>query len=255
MSQKIVFENHFSKRVVEILFPEGFSIRNKDDLSHLKEEWTKNLKSWHSPYTCIFDLRKFELSADMKEPFNRLIQFFSSFFMRKIIGFYEAESIAPEVNFSVIMGYDEAAKEAGLLKGAGLVRNLDDLRSRIQIDNDFNAHAMDIQFLAATEFTTKEHVLILKDKIKNILRQWHTPYSVLINCLNCTFEKEAYDEFIILEKFLKSFFCKQVIGYANKGEKETYPFKVFRSRHIAAAELENSGLQSGSVANCSTRKT
>ena len=57
-----------------------------------------------------------------------------------------------------------------------------------------------------------------------------------------------------MEKFLKSFFCKRIIGYAPKISKESYPFETFRSRHLAAAQLEHEGLQSGNVANCSTKK-
>ncbi len=254
MTQKIVFENHFALRVVEIFFPEGFSITSEQDIAYLKEEWTKNLKSWHSPYTCLFDLRKFTVADELKDSFLRTIKFFSNFFMRKIIGFCEEGDAYPELNFPVTVGYEKAAIEAGLAKGSGLKRDLENLRSRIQIDNDFNAHVMEIQFLAETELISKEDIHTLRDKVKNILRQWHTPYSILLNCVNCSFSPEAAQEFLKVEKFLKSFFCKEIIGYAPKMAKETYPFKVYRSRHLAAAELENNGLQSGSVANCSTRK-
>ncbi|MES2614205.1 MAG: hypothetical protein V4591_02195 [Bdellovibrionota bacterium] len=254
MTPQIVFENHFSARVVEIFFPEGFSIASEQDLVYLKEQWTKNLKSWHSPYTCLFDLRNFSIVPEMQGSFDKTVQFFSNFFMRKIIGFCDENSCPPKVNFEVIVGYDKAVLQTGLAKGAGLKRDLESLRSRIQIDNDFNAHVMEVQLLAETEFVTKEDILVLKDKMKNILRQWHTPYSVLFNCVNCSFAKEAYEEFLKFEKFLKAFFCKQILGYAPKMPKESYPFKMYRSRHLAAAELENSGIQSGAVANCSTKK-
>lgn len=254
MSQKIEFENHFSARVVEIFFPEGFSITTQEDLAYLKTAWTKNLKSWHSPYTCLFDLRNFNISEEMKPPFLKMLQLFSNFFMRKMIAFCDDKSNVPELNLQVIVGYENAVLETSLAKGAGLKRDLESLRSRIQIENDFNAHVMEIQFLAETELISKEDVQILKDKIKNILRQWHTPYNVLFNCINCSFSLEANEEFLKLEKFLKAFFCKQILGYAPKMLKETYPFKTYRSRHLAAAELENSGLQSGAVANCSTKK-
>lgn len=251
---KIVFENHFSARVVEIFFPEGYSITSEQDITLLKTEWTKNLKSWHSPYTCLIDFRNFIVAEEMKTPFLKTLQFFSNFFMRKIIGFCDENSHPPTVHFEIIVGYEKAVLETGLAKGSGIKRNLEDLRSRIQIDNDFNSHVMEIQFLSETELLTKEDIHILKAKVTNILRQWHTPYSVLFNCVNCSFSKEAHEEFLKLEKFLKSFFCKQILGYAPKMPKESYPFSMFRSRHLAAAELENSGIQSGSVANCATRK-
>ena len=254
MPKKIIFENHFALRVVEIIFPDGFSIESDEDLILLKNEWTKNLKSWHSPYVCLFDLRKFQIAENMQSPFEKMLKFFGNFFMRKIIGFVEVGTVPPKLSFEILSSYEEGSKAAGLEKGGSLGRNLDNLRSRIQIDNDFNAHVMEIQFLAPTDFLTKDDVYILRDKIKNILRQWHTPYSLLFNCVNCTFSTEVHAEFAKVEKFLKSFFCKNIIGYAPKIAKENYPFKTFRSRHLAAAELSNSGLQSGAEANCSSRK-
>ena len=162
MSNKIVFENHFSARVVEIFFPEGFSIVSEEDIVHLKTEWTKNLKSWHSPYTCLFDFRNFTVSPHLQASFLKMLQFFSNFFMRKIIGFCDENSQPPSVNFQIIVDYEKAVLETGLAKGAGIKRDLDSLRSRIQIDNDFNAHVMEIQFLSETELVSKEDIHILK---------------------------------------------------------------------------------------------
>jgi hypothetical protein len=205
-----------------------------------------------------------------------MIKFFENFFMRKIVGFCDENSSFGEIlssrglmplssrgltagsietfPFEVIVGYENAIATTGLSKQGRLTRNLDDLRSRISIDNDFNAHVMEINFLSDTHFETKEDVDILKSKLKNILRMWHSPYSILINCVNCTFSEQAKIEFASLERFLKGFFCKKILGYAPKADKQTYPFDMVRSRHLAAAQLENEGLQSGAVANCSTKK-
>lgn len=249
------FENHLTLRVMEVIFPNGFKIDNSTALQELKTAWTANLRMWHSPYTCLFDVRNLQISAEMKPEFDKAIKFFSGFFMRKIIGFANGES--PQEGlwpFQVFANYQDAANETGLGREGGLKRDLSELRSRIQIDNDFNAHVMDISLLAETNFETKEDVVILQSKLRNILKQWHSPYSVLFNCVNVTFSPEAKNAFAQVERFLKNFFCKEIIGYAPKGEKGTYPFKMLRSRHLAAAELENNGLQSGAVANCSTRK-
>lgn len=252
---KVRFENHFSKRVMEVLFPEGCRLQSTEDLQWLKREWMGNLKHWHSPYTCIFDVRNLEIAEAQREPFEKLVKFFGNFFMKKVIGFSEenANSIS-QYPFEVISGYENAIAKTGLARGGGLVRDLADLRSRIQIDNDFNAHVMEISFLADTHFESASDVQTLKSKLQNILRLWHSPYSVMFNCVNMTFSEEAKSAFVPLEKFLKSFFCKEIIGYAPKGAKESYPFVMYRSRHLAAATLENSGIASGAVANCSTRK-
>jgi hypothetical protein len=251
---RVEFENHLSARVIEVQFPEGLSITSTEDLNKLKVAWSDNLKRWHSPYSCLFDCRKLTVSQDMRPEFEKLIAFFKKFFMKNILGFCETAGAPEWCPFEVIEGYDAAVARTGLSRGAGLQRDLSDLRSRIQIDNDFNAHVMELSFLAETKLESRADVLTLRSKVQNILKMWHSPYSILINCSNLTFTPEAKTDFALFEKFVLSFFCKRVIGYAPKDSKDSYPFQVFRSRHVAAAELEHSGIQSGATANCSTRK-
>lgn len=251
-AKKIEFENHFALKVVVIYFPNGYHIANETDLTELKNAWTKNLKSWHSPYTCLFDLRNFYIDKDFEPQFNKLILFFKNFFMRKIIGFYDEKSNKVEVNFETVLGYEQAAAQTGLARTFD--RKATDLRSKIQFDNDFNAHVMEISFISDTDFITKEDIEVLKAKLQNNLMLWHSPYSVIINCINCTFSEEAKNEFTKIEKFLRAFFCKKIIGYSPKEQKEAYPFLTYRSRHLAAGSLENNGLEAGDKANCSTRK-
>ena len=258
-AQQITFENHLQKRVMEIHFPEGFCIASEADIQSLRKAWTGNLKTWHSPYSCLFDLRRFEVQPHMQASFERMLKFFSGFFMKKILGFYEAESEAfalgnAAITFEKVCGYDEARKAIGLEKSGGLIRDLNDLRQRIQIENDFNAHVMDITFLAPTVLNSVADVEIFKSKLTNILMQWHSPYRILLNCSELSFSAEGVKEFEKLERFLKGFFCKGIVGYSPMQSKETYPFRTFRSRHLAAGALENEGLVSGNVANCSTRQ-
>lgn len=249
------FENHFSQRVIEIIFPNGISFDTADDLKILKQQWQNNLKSWHAPYTCIFDLRKININPNLVQDFLKLIQFFQRFHMKKIVGFKEESSNLPNgINFNVYDSYELACQDTNLSTRAGLSRNLENLRERIVIDNDFHAHVMEISFLTNTKLASKEDVQILRSKIKNILRQWHTPYSILINCVNLTFSDEAKQSFSSLTCLLKGFFCKEIIGYSPIENKENYPFPTFRSRHVAAGRLESIGAHSGDVANCSTRK-
>lgn len=255
MSAKIEFENHFAAKVVEIQFPEGYAVHTPEDLAHLKQAWRKNLQMWHSPYTALIDLTHFSLSPNLVPQFEQLLKFFAQFFMRKMVGYHAENTPKPSFSFEVIEGYDKALERVGLAGKKPLERNIADLRQRITIENDFNAHVMEIGFLAQTHFATSEDVRVLQSKLRNILRLWHSPYSVLVNCVNCTFSQEARDEFAKLERFLKAFFCKEIIGYAPKESKDLYPFTTYRSRHLAAAELEHNGLQSGAVANCQTKKS
>lgn len=251
---RVEFENHLSARVIEVQFPDGLGIANTEDLNQLKAAWSDNLKRWHSPYSCLFDCRKLSVSQEMRPEFEKLIAFFKKFFMKSIIGFCEIDGSPEWCPFDVVEGYDAAVAKTGLSRGAGLQRDLSDLRSRIQIDNDFNAHVMEVSFLADTKLESRADVLTLRSKVHNILKMWHSPYSILFNCSNLTFSPEAKAEFTLFEKFVVSFFCKRLIGYAPRDSRDGYPFQVFRSRHVAAAELEHSGIQSGATANCSTRK-
>lgn len=249
---KIEFENHFGVRVIEIVFPEEYNIQSREQLQYLKTKWQENLKSWHTPYTCIFDLRNFHVDANFSNEFIKLLKFFEKFHMKKIIGFKNENSILPEgIYFDVFPTYETAIQQTGLSRGAGLSRNIANLRERIVIENDFHAHVMEISFLSETVLETKEDIQILKSKIQNILRQWHTPYSVLVNCVNLKFSEEAKKQFLSVEKFLKGFFCKDVLGYSPCDSKENYPFLTYRSRHVAAGKLESVGALAGDAARCS----
>ncbi|MGY3802506.1 hypothetical protein ACWNT8_00345 [Pigmentibacter ruber] len=252
--QKIEFENHFALKVVVIYFPNGYVVSNEENLNELKNAWSKNLKSWHSPYTCLFDLRNFTIAPQMQADFEKLIKFFKNFFMRKIIGFYDKNSPTVNVSFEKIEGFEEAASQTGLARANSPDKKITDLRSKIQFDNDFNAHVMEISFLSDTEINSKEDLAILKSKLQNNLMLWHTPYSIIINCLNLTFSADAKNEFNKIDKFASAFFCKKIVGYSPKAAKDSYPFLTYRSRHLAAGSLENEGLEAGDKANCSTRK-
>jgi hypothetical protein len=253
---RIEFQHHLQARVMEIHFPDGYSVASQDDIQALKRAWMSALRTWHSPYTCLFDARNFRVDESMREPLARLVTFFKGFFMKKILGFCEEGATPPEgLPFEILSGYEAASKETGLGREGGLKRDLGDLRSRIVVDNDFGAHVMEVSFAAETNLATAADVEVLKSKLTNILMQWHSPYSIVFNCANLKFEAEAKEAFPRLERFLRGFFCKAVIGYAPAGAKDSYPFRVFRARHVAVAELEHEGLVAGDVANCSTKAT
>jgi hypothetical protein len=256
MTLPIKFENHLQVRVMEVTFPEGYVIATDSDLQALKREWMGALRMWHSPYTLLFDARNFRIEAPMQAPFDKLVSFFKGFFMKRIVGFTDEGAAAPEgLPFPVFAGYETAAKETGLGREGSLRRDLGDLRSRIVIENDFTAHVMEVSFLAETKLETDSDVEVLKSKLTNILMQWHSPYSVVFNCANLHFSKEAIASFAKVERFLKGFFCKTILGYSPPREagKEAYPFRTFLARHLAVAQLQNEGLVSGDTANCSTR--
>jgi hypothetical protein len=253
----IRFENHFAKRVIEVFFDEGFEISSREDLEHLKSQWTDNLKKWHSPYTCVLDCRTLIVAEDLQPDFTRLIDFFKKFFMKKIVGFATSQRDVAELQsfpFPVAPDYETAIAETGLGRSGGLSRDLSRLRDRIQIDNDFSAHVMEISFLAPTDFDTDEDLKTLRGKLQNALIQWHTPYSLVFNIADCRFSESGRAAFAAVERFLRAFFCQAIVGYGPAEDPSSYPFKVYRSRHKAVGTLNHQGLQSGETANCSTRR-
>lgn len=257
MPRPIRFENHLSKRVIEIFFDEGFDIVSREDLDDLKNQWMANLKKWHSPYTCVLDCRRLKIDPSMQADFARLIDFFKKFFMKKIVGFSDGTAGAAdpsEYPFPVHRDYAAAIAETGLGREGGLGRDLTRLRDRIQIDSDFSAHVIEVSFLAPTAFETSDDVRTLREKIQNTLMQWHTPYSLVFNVENCRFNAEAKAAFAALERFVSGFFCQAIVGYGVSAEPEGFPFKVFRARHKAVGTLSHQGLQTGDSANCGSRR-
>lgn len=254
-NKEISFENHFNLKVIEISFHSNFHIKSSNEILKLKKMWRENLQMWHSPYSCIIDVTNIYLDEALKSEFDAMIRFFKSFFMKKLFGYCTTgQKMDSYFSFVVFDSYAEARESVGLNRDFRK-KSKSGLRDEITIENDFNEHVMEISFDSPVIFQTKEDVESLRSKVKNMLRMWHTPYSVLINCQNCRISPDILKEFIALESFLKGFFCKRIIGYAPCESKEHYPFQTHRSRHLAVKELTHSGLSSGSKANCSTRKS
>lgn len=216
----------------------------------------QNLKSWHSPYTAILDFRNITVAPNMVADLKKLLEFFKKFFMRKALGIVasvqQQQQLQPlEIELYLIP--EEAYNHTGLgrLKAEAAVT---DLRSQIRFENDFQAHVIEASFLGDVHFESAADVAIFKSKLINNLKLWHTPFSLIIDCSHSTFSVEARKAFASLERFLRGVFCKAIIGYAPKQEKDQYPFTTFRSRHKAAAQLEHSGLIGGDTATCGSKK-
>lgn len=254
----IKFEHHLQLRVMEVHFPEGFRIASQDDLQELKRAWMQALRTWHSPYTLLFDVRDFQVEEPMRAPFEKLVTFFKGFFMKRTVGFTEPGRTPPEgLPFPIHESYEAASKETGLGREGGLKRDLSNLRDRIVFENDFTAHVMEVSFLSETHFASASDIDVLRSKLTNVLMQWHSPYSLVFNCANVSFAEETKPSFERLERFLKGFFCKTILGYSPRADvpRESYPFPTYRARHVAVAKLEHEGLVAGDVANCSTKSS
>ena len=113
---------------------------------------------------------------------------------------------------------------------------------------------MELSFDRDEVVDERSKILALKSKITNNLMQWHSSWSLLIDCTHIEFSPDLSEDVDSMFKFFKGFFMKEVIGYSPKNKDLDYPFKVYRSRHSAAGRLEHEGNFSGEDANCQSRK-
>lgn len=255
MESLFKFEPHYQRRVLSIEWDEAQRRHTAVEWEILKKAWVAQLKSWHYPYTALVWVREHALQPDDVGALRKMVLFLKKFHLRKIHFINETrlfeESETPDW-YVHHLNYEEA----GLcLEGGAVPKEAgSDFKSLIQIENDFNAHVMEISFLDHFVLSEKSQIKTLQTKVTNHLKAWHSPYSLLIDCSKWTMSADMTKEFESFLRFLKAFFCKVVLGYSPKGTKEEYPFVTFRSRHLAAAQLEHEGITQGSVANCSTRR-
>ena len=147
---------------------------------------------------------------------------------------------------------EEAAIEAGIRQPK--TREPTDFRSSIQLQNHFQQHTVEMSFSIPVVIDQKAQVQTLKSKLMNNLMQWHSKWSLLVDCANLEVAPVVHEDFEKMLATLRGFFLKQAVGYAPRIAKENYPFEVYRVRHRAAAVLEGEGNFSGDKADCKSRK-
>jgi hypothetical protein len=248
------FESNYRDKILYMSFKEPVSINSKADVLKWRALWTDALKSWHSPYKALIDLsnvEKVEDSEEVRDALSNMIRFFKGFFLRKAAGYgKEFGELLPFDSFS---SEEEASKSIGIRERKAVKPG--DFRSAIQFENHFQQHVIELSFTDEVEITTSEQVITLKDKLTNNLMQWHSGWNLLVDCSSVKkIDESLQKDFDRIFKFFSGFFMKQVIGYAPSSAGNWHPFKVYRSRHKAAAALESEGFTSGSDANCSTRE-
>jgi hypothetical protein len=114
---------------------------------------------------------------------------------------------------------------------------------------------VELSFSADAVIDTKEKLQTLRSKLTNNLMQWHSAWSLLIDCTHLEIAAELHADWELMLKFFRGFFLKEVLGYSPKSKELTYPFQVYRARHNAAGRLEGEGLFSGEDADCKSRKS
>jgi hypothetical protein len=251
----LTFEHDFQKKIMQQAFTGPYELDSLGAVVAWRAAWTSELKSWHSPYKALVDCRHLKVSDEPKvvQGITTMLKFFEGLFLKQIIGYGFDESLGHKL---LPWEMFATADEAGAKYGLGRVRQPSahqDFRSQVQLQNHFAQHVVELSFAEKIEISAPEQLDILKSKLTNNLMQWHSKWSLLVDCTNISFSEESKLQFAPLDKYLKGFFMKAVIGYSPSASAESYPFPVYRARHKAVAQLEAEGNFMGNDALCKSK--
>ena len=252
----VQFDNHFQRKVMVVTFTDPVVLASARDVLELRNLWMAALKSWHSPYKALVDLQNLEVrpvageEPRLREALERMLKFLEGLFLRKAVAFGFRKDAGHELLPFEMAASEEEAKEKVGLREAIARAAPGDFRSTIQFQNHFRQHTVELSFLSPVIIENAQQVETLKSKVVNNLMQWHSKWNLLVDCGNLEVAPEALSMLQRLEKPLRGFFMKEWVGYSPRGDSAQYPFKVYRSRHNAVAQLEAEGLFSGDSAQC-----
>ena len=249
-------ENDFQQKIMAQSFAAPFALASAKDVNLWRAAWMQELKSWHSPYKLIIDCTHLTVNEnpEVQEAIARMLKFFEGLFLKSVTGFGLDPSKGHEsLPWKVYATLDEAQLAAGV-RGVRTPSQAVDFRATIQFQNHFANHVVEMNFSEPVVVENKEQIATLKSKLTNNLMQWHSKWSLLIDCANLTIAPEMHQEWDTMTKFMRGFFMKTCVGYAPKVAKESYPFVTYRARHKAVAQLENEGHFMGNDAQCRSKK-
>lgn len=253
---KLRFEHDFQQKIMSQAFEEPFVIDSPKSVQEWRSRWMNELKSWHSPYKLIVDCTNLTYIASLEtdDAMGRMMKFFEGLFLRSMTGYGRCSEKGHEkLPFKVVDTFEEAQKEAGV-RGLRDPSAPIDFRGSIQFQNHFAQHVIELSFSDDVVIDSKEKIDAIKSKLTNNLMQWHSKWSLLIDCSRVKFDPSMQDAWAKIEKYFKGFFMKVVIGYGpSDPERANYPFETFRARHAAVARLEDEGAFMGNEAHCRSK--
>jgi hypothetical protein len=250
----VVFEPDFQKRVLFIRFKSPVSFAAKVDYLHLRSAWMEALKSWHSPYTAVIDWQNIDVTDAglFKDQFALMLKFFQGLFLKKT---FVHSCAQPELltghELELVNDEEQIRERLGLERKPRVFSG--NFRDAIQFQNDFKQHVIEMSLTEPVVLSTDEQLASLKTKLSNNLMQWHSKWSLLVNCENLQIDAAMFDEWNKLMRYFRGFFMKNCLGY-NPASTEPYPFTCYRSRHKAVGQLESEGAFMGNEANCNSKK-
>lgn len=260
-TMKLQFEHFYQERYLVVSFAEPTVLADENDVLELRKQWTASLSGWHSPYKALIDGTKLQVKAgdsskldEIKQSFDRTFRLLKGFFLQRAAAFGIDQQWAEILPFPLYAS-EEEARDALKINRKRIDRVPQSFRESIQFQNHFRQHVMELSFSDDAIIDDLEKINTLKSKITNNLMQWHSGWSLLVDCKNLEVKEELIPEFQQMLKFFQGFFMRKAIGYSPKRRGMAYPFEVFLSRHRAAAQLEAEGLFSGDDANCQSRRS
>ena len=252
---KIDFNPDFQRKLLTQSFAVGSELRTVADVDSWREQWMAQLSSWHTPYKAMIDCQNLRVAIaatdteTLRTALTQMHTFFQKFFLRKVACCNVAteHQVLPFTQFAT-------TKEAYEFLGLRQPRSggSTDLRGQVILQNHFQQQVVELGFSQDFCLDTEDKYLILKSKLSNNLAQWHTHWSLLIDCTNFSVSSNYCDKFDALIDFLRRYFLRKVVGY--QGRQAGFSFQVFRSKHRAALALESADTsKSGDEAHCRSR--
>ncbi len=253
---KLKFEHDYQQKIMLQAFEETFRLDSSAAIQTWRSTWMQELKSWHSPYKLIIDCTNliYVDTPDAQDALKRMLKFFEGLFLRSIVGYgLDPAKGHDKLPFKMVASFEDAQREAGV-RGMRDPKAPVDFRGSIQFQNHFAQHVIEMSFSDDVVIDTKEKLDAIKSKLTNNLMQWHSKWSLLIDCSRVTFDPSMRESWEKMEKLFKGFFMKVSIGYSPvDSNRENYPFPTFRARHAAVAKLENEGMFMGNEAQCRSK--
>jgi len=253
---KLKFEHDFQQKIMTQSVQEPCVIDAPKVIQEWRSLWTQELKSWHSPYKLIIDCANitYKGSPEVAEAMGRMIKFFEGLFLRSITGYgLDPAKGHQDLPFKMVATFEDAQREAGV-RGMRDPKAPANFRDSIQFQNHFAQHVIEMSFNDDVMVDSREKLEAIKSKITNNLMQWHSKWSLLIDCSRATFSPAIKEDWTRMDNQLRGFFMKAALGYSpSDPNRDNYPFETFRARHAAVARLESEGLFMGNEAQCRSK--
>lgn len=252
---EVEFHNDFQHKVMIQTFAAGSVIATEEDIRAWRKLWMAQLSPWHTPYKALIDCEHLTLAAnpDLKTTMTTMISFFQKLFLRKVAGVNQRPDRNHELLPFPLYPTFEAGQKALGIRTTSSLRASNDLRSQIVIQNHFRQQVVELGFSQTFVLDDAKKLTTLKDKLFSNLRQWHSKWSLLIDCANFSITEPYRPAFQNMEASLQRYFLQQTAGYNLRQNAANFPFPAFRSRHKAAKKLETANPVAGDEAHCQSK--